>query len=137
MVPETLYFPTWTMSERWELGDRTVSELCNNGERALNGIWCAIINGERWANTKCKRLAMKKVNATWTEDDQFIRSASRIILTWCCVGNQEKNRIWTKYMYYYQPKDISIDWFISERWKNSERKLNALLTHTGRNLGAL
>lgn len=137
MVPETLYFPTWTMSERWELGDRTVSELCNNGERALNWIWWAIFNGDRWANTERKRLAKKKVNATWMEDDQFIRSAFRVILTLCCVRNQEKIVYEHNICIIISLKIFQSDRTISERWTYSERKLNALWAHTGRELGAL
>lgn len=37
IVPETFYFPT-----------RTVRESRVNGERTLNGIWWAVVNGERW-----------------------------------------------------------------------------------------
>ena len=48
-VPETFYFPTWTVSEHWTNAERTQSERRVNAERKLDERY---VNGKRWSNAE-------------------------------------------------------------------------------------
>ena len=81
-VPETFYFPTWTVSERWTNDERTQSERCGNAERnVVNDVWT--VNGERTQNANGAQT--RELSERWTQDERSIRKAS-------CVF------FWTKYL---------------------------------------
>lgn len=72
-VPETFYFPTWTVIKCWANGERTL-------EQTLNGICWAFMNGDWWVKAERKWSAKWMVNAPWTLCEPFVNARWTIYL---------------------------------------------------------
>lgn len=92
-VPETFYFPSWTVSERWAHPEQ-INVECTVSKRWMQAEWNLVSTYERWANAehnwKRKVNCERTENTMWTQDERFIRSAYWVIPALCFIGNQEK-----------------------------------------------
>lgn len=126
--------------ERWVIGEHTLSKRWAHSEWTVSARWMEF--GERlwpmnceWAQSANRAQTKHKVNGehiiTICECkmiDLFIPSASRVILTLCFVGYQEKMTTKLHVCIVISLNIILCDWTTSERWKNGEWKVNALWT---------
>ena len=88
-VPETFYFPTWTVSERWANDERTLNERWTHAEWTVcerrTEFGERYVNGERWSNAERERStnasAKWTMNARWTQDERSIRKASCVFFS--------------------------------------------------------
>lgn len=91
-VPETFFFPTWMVRERWGNGEWTVIEWGGSAEWKLSEHWAVSVNadgiwwglGEWWAHAEHEQStnASSKwtIKARWAQDEQFLRNNSGVIL---------------------------------------------------------
>lgn len=123
-VTETFYFPSWTVSARWENGERTVSTRWANGEKTVSarwtefGDWLITVNGERKHKRGANASAKWTIYARRTICQPYVNAIIRIKLhvhRIVCIA--------------ISLNMILSDWTICECWMNGEHKVNTLWMH--------
>lgn len=129
-VTETFYFPSWTVSARWENGERTVSTRWANGEKTVSarwtefGDWLITVNGERKHKRGANASAKWTIYARRTICQPYVNAKIRIKLhvhRIVCIAVSLK---W----YYLTERYVNAEWTVSTKWTLCECTMRASLT---------